>query len=120
MMRAMSCCQMPGRSCPREMRPTPMAPMLMRLLGDAGPRTEAGTIAGNPPIADEATRPAPAVFRKLRRDACGLRLLAISLSRHFGGTAPLLGTVPFAGTVLFPGAAGFAGTVAFTIVAFLM
>ena len=55
MMRAMSCFQMPGRSCPREMRPVPIAPMLMRLLGDVG--AEAPTTArsaGNPDTTDGA------------------------------------------------------------------
>src|SRR5579863_181707 len=54
---------MPGMSCPREMRPTPMAPTLMRLLGAYCPNTEAGTMAGKPRAA-AAPRP---VFRTERR-----------------------------------------------------
>ncbi len=47
-MRAPSCFQMPGMSWPREIRPTPIAPTLMRLLGAAAPSTDAGTIDGKP------------------------------------------------------------------------
>ena len=36
MIRAVSYFQMPGRSWPREMRPLPIAPTLMRLLGERG------------------------------------------------------------------------------------
>src|ERR1700760_2936472 len=64
MIRALSYCRMPGMSCPREMRPTPIAPTLMRLLGAYWPNTLAGTIAGK-----LATAAAPnPVFRNLRRD----------------------------------------------------
>src|SRR6266702_8641287 len=46
------------------MRPTPMAPTLMRLLGAIWPKTDRGTMVGNP-----ATTTAPdAVLRKLRRE----------------------------------------------------
>ena len=48
MIRAVSNFQMPGRSCAREIRPLPIAPTLMRLEGAAAPRTDEGTIAGNP------------------------------------------------------------------------
>ena len=41
-------CRTPGISWPREMRPTPMAPMVMRLEGAVAPKTELGTMAGNP------------------------------------------------------------------------
>ena len=51
-------------SCPREMRPTPMAPTLMRLLGAYWPNTLDGTMVGN---ASAAAAPAP-VFRNARRD----------------------------------------------------
>src|SRR5262245_44293016 len=63
----MSCCQMPGRSWPREMRPVPIAPTLIRLLGDVAPNTEAGTMAGKPAATDEAIIPLPAVARNRRR-----------------------------------------------------
>src|SRR5262249_49322201 len=63
-MRAMSCCQMPGRSWPREMRPVPMAPTLMRLPGDVAPNTDEGTMAGKPATTEEAMTPFPAVARK--------------------------------------------------------
>jgi hypothetical protein len=46
------------------MRPAPMQPMLMRLLGAYCPNTEDGTIAGNPMA---ATAPRP-VFKKPRRE----------------------------------------------------
>ncbi len=68
MMRAVSCFQIPGRSCPREIRPVPMAPTLMRLLGDAAPNTDEGTIAGNPATTEEATAACPADARNRRRD----------------------------------------------------
>jgi hypothetical protein len=56
---------MAGRSWVREMRPTPMAPMLMRLLGAFWPNTVDGTIAGKP-----ATAAAPRlVFRIDRRES---------------------------------------------------
>ncbi len=66
-------------SCTREMRPTPMAPMLMRLLGANWPNTLAGTMAGKP-----ATAAAPMLdLRKPRRDT--LRTFFISCS-VFPGT----------------------------------
>ena len=46
MMRAWSNCRMPGMSWPREMRPTPMAPTLMRLLGAYWPKTVGGHDGG--------------------------------------------------------------------------
>src|SRR6266446_5877372 len=49
------------------MRPVPMAPTLTRLLGDAAPKTEAGTMAGKPATTEEATTPLPAVARNRRR-----------------------------------------------------
>src|SRR5579862_4039855 len=53
---------MPGMSWPREMRPAPMAPTLMRLLGAYWPKMRDGTMAGN------ANAAAPAVvFRNSRR-----------------------------------------------------
>src|SRR5262245_13684911 len=63
--RAVLCFQIPGRSCPREILPTPIAPMLMRLLGDAAPRTEAGTIDGKrlPAATDAAAAPVAAEVR---------------------------------------------------------
>ena len=57
MIRAESCFQMPGRSWPREMRPVPIAPTLIRLLGAAAPRTDDGTMAGKPATTVEATTP---------------------------------------------------------------
>ena len=49
-------------SCTREMRPTPMAPTLICLLGAYWPKTDDGTMVGKP-----ATAAAPAaVFRNLR------------------------------------------------------
>lgn len=47
-MRARSFRQIPGMSWPREMRPVPIAPTLMRLPGAEAPKTDAGTIAGKP------------------------------------------------------------------------
>ncbi len=35
-------------SCPREMRPTPMAPILICLLGANCPKTREGTMVGKP------------------------------------------------------------------------
>src|ERR1039458_26690 len=55
---------MAGRSCTREMRPTPIAPMLIRLLGAVCPNTLDGTMAGNPVM---AAAPSP-VFRIDRRE----------------------------------------------------
>jgi hypothetical protein len=63
-MRASSYCHSPGRFCTREMRPTPIAPMLMRVLGAICPSTLDGTIVGKPAA---AATPA-AVFTKLRRE----------------------------------------------------
>ena len=47
----------PGMSWPREMRPAPMAPMLMRLEGAVAPKTELGTMAGNPAAMAVVTEP---------------------------------------------------------------
>src|SRR5260370_15433813 len=55
---------MPGRSWTREMRPRPMAPMLMRLVGASCPKTLDGTMVGKP-----AAAAAPSdVFRNVLRD----------------------------------------------------
>src|SRR5436305_4546989 len=70
-MRASSYCKMLGRSWTREIRPTPIAPTLMRLLGAYCPNTDGGTIAGNPAIAAVA----PAVRRKVLREIASRRLL---------------------------------------------
>src|SRR4029450_12030808 len=50
------------------MRPVPIAPTLMRLLGENAPNTEAGTMEGQPPIAADAASPLPAVVMNTRRD----------------------------------------------------
>src|SRR5262249_35126781 len=50
------------------MRPLPMAPMLMRLLGAYAPKTEEGTMVGKFILVDAATPPIIAVFTKVRRD----------------------------------------------------
>src|ERR1017187_2634093 len=76
MMRASSYCQMPGRSWPREMRPTPMAPTLMRLLGAICPKTEDGRMVGKPTAAVAAA----AVLRKLRRETALLRCMVSPLN----------------------------------------
>ena len=59
MIRAVSYFHSPGRSWPREMRPLPIAPMLMRLPGELAPSTDAGTIAGNPAAMAETAAPVP-------------------------------------------------------------
>jgi hypothetical protein len=46
------------------MRPVPIAPTLIRLLGAVDPKTEDGTIAGNPAAAADAIMPLPAVAMK--------------------------------------------------------
>ena len=63
----MSCRMMPGRSWPREMRPVPMAPTLIRFDGDAAPSTDDGTIDGKPLATTDAASPDPAVARNVRR-----------------------------------------------------
>jgi hypothetical protein len=68
MIRAASCFQMPGRSWTREIRPFPIAPMLMRFPGDRLPSTDEGTMAGNPPAMDDKTTALPVVIMKSRRD----------------------------------------------------
>ena len=51
------------------MRPVPIAPILMRLLGAFGPNTDAGTIVGNPATRmDEAPNPLPTAFKNSRRN----------------------------------------------------
>src|SRR5215472_19319174 len=55
--------QIPGMSWPREMRPTPIAPTLMRLEGALCPKTDAGTMAGKAAPAAMAAPP----LRNLRR-----------------------------------------------------
>ena len=67
MIRALSYFQMPGRSCTREMRPVPIAPTLMRLLGELAPSTDAGTIDGKPESTEDATMPPPAEAMNSRR-----------------------------------------------------
>src|SRR5215831_7443145 len=65
MILAVSYCQMPGKSCPREMRPVPIAPTLMRLPGENAPSTDEGMMAGKPATA--ATLPAsPRNWRRVR------------------------------------------------------
>jgi len=66
-------------SCPREIRPTPIAPTLIRLLGDVLPKTVAGTIAGNPAATVVAAAALPAVARKDRRDCFFAMLLRTPL-----------------------------------------
>src|SRR5512146_3511289 len=66
-----------GMSCPREMRPTPMAPTLMRLLGAYCPNTVAGTMVGNPTTAAVLKL----FFRKLRREIPVFRLLLMPVSK---------------------------------------
>ena len=67
-MRAESCFQMPGRSWPLEMRPVPIAPTLMRLLGYVAPKTVDGTIDGNPDTTEAPTTPAVDAVTNSRRD----------------------------------------------------
>src|SRR5580704_18313286 len=57
------------------MRPTPMAPMLMRLLGAICPKTDAGTMVGKPATAVAAV----AVRRKLRRETLRIVFIASPL-----------------------------------------
>src|ERR1035441_752072 len=97
MILALSYWRIPGISCPREMRPTPIAPMLMRLLGAFWPKTVDGTIAGKP-----ATAAAPRlVFMIDRRDIDRREILFIMFSlknsrvllrfeHQFGGQQGLL------------------------------
>src|SRR5262245_59101304 len=69
MIRAVSYFQTPGMSWPREMRPVPIAPTLIFLLGAAAPKTEAGTIEGKPEArTDVAPRPWAAIVRAFRRE----------------------------------------------------
>src|SRR5258706_62700 len=81
MIRAVSCFQIPGMSCPREIRPLPIAPTLSRLLGAVAPNTDAGTMAGKP----AATRAEPpflsaAAANSLRRDISFRRLSVMAPS----------------------------------------
>src|ERR1039457_5126003 len=87
MIRALSYFQMFGRSWIREMRPFPMAPTLMRLLGAVCPNTEDGTMAGKPATKElEATAPATAVLMSSRRGRWLLNLFVMpqSLACRFG------------------------------------
>src|SRR6185503_2082175 len=68
MMRAASYLHSPGRSWPREIRPFPIAPMLMRLDGANAPSADDGTIDGKPEITEVAASVLPAVCRKSRSD----------------------------------------------------
>src|SRR5216683_4366647 len=79
MMLVWSYFQMPGRSWTREMRPTPMAPMLMRLLGESCPKTLDGTMVGKP-----AAAAAPSdVFRNVLRDDMMVFVLSFMLCLSF-------------------------------------
>src|SRR5712672_2129916 len=94
MMRARSNFQIPGMSCPREIRPLPMAPTLIRLPGAVAPKTEEGTMAGNPAArTDVPPIPRAAIPSSFRRDI-SLRFLsamAPSLrSLRFGDSGPRL------------------------------
>ena len=80
MIRAASCFQIPGRSWPREMRPVPIAPTLMRLPGAFAPNTEAGTIAGKPPSTDVETIPVAATVMNSRRVALSVGVAAMTSS----------------------------------------
>ena len=75
MILADGCFHSPGRSCPREMRPVPMAPMLMRLLGACAPKTEEGTIAGKPEATAAAPSPFAAAVTNARRDCFCLSVM---------------------------------------------
>src|ERR1700733_5791822 len=66
--------QTPGMSWPREMRPTPMAPMLMRFDGASWPKTEEGTRVGKTMTA-AAPRP---VFKNVLRVCVVVAILARS------------------------------------------
>src|ERR1700677_3715120 len=68
--------QTPGISCTREMRPTPIAPMLMRFEGASCPKTLDGTMAGKPAT---ATAPRPCL-RNFLRD-CPVLAIAFPLRR---------------------------------------
>src|SRR5262245_61514393 len=68
MIRAVSNFQTPGMSCPREMRPVPIAPMLSRLLGEVAPKTLLGTMAGKPAATVDAPIPLATSDRSLRRE----------------------------------------------------
>ena len=62
------------------MRPVPMAPTLMRLLGAEAPKTEAGTIDGKPAATSEPATPLPTPAMNLRRvTPFGLRAIALPL-----------------------------------------
>src|SRR4051794_40979464 len=77
--RAVSNLRMFGMSWPREMRPAPIAPMLMRLLGDADPKTDAGTMAGKPAAADATAAALPTDDRNDRRVRLGAPALAMNI-----------------------------------------
>src|SRR5919106_5372379 len=80
-MRTVECFQMRGKSWPLEIRPVPIVPMLMRLLGDVAPNTEDGTIDGKPIAAVVAPTVVATVLTNVRRE--GLRSL-IACSRSYG------------------------------------
>jgi hypothetical protein len=50
------------------MRPTPIAPIVIWLLGADFPNTDAGTMAGNPATTDVAAKALPADERNERRE----------------------------------------------------
>jgi hypothetical protein len=56
------------------------APTLMRLVGDVAPKTDAGTMAGNPVATDAAAAVLPAADRNERRVCLRTRVCAMSLS----------------------------------------
>src|SRR4051794_34792368 len=64
-----------GMSWPREMRPAPIAPTLIRLPGDALPKTVAGTIAGNPAATVVTAAALPADAKNSRRE-CFLAMVS--------------------------------------------
>src|SRR6476646_9154342 len=98
MILALSCFQSPGRSGPREIRPLPIAPMLIRFPGELAPRTDAGTIDGKPvapTVEAEAAIPAAATARNSRRVApllfCNMSLVIFftPAGPHPRGHSPL-------------------------------
>jgi hypothetical protein len=63
------------------MRPLPMAPMLIRLLGAFCPKTDSGTIVGKPETKmEEDTIPWPTVLINPRRDDAFLLLFNMAQS----------------------------------------
>jgi hypothetical protein len=90
MIRAESYFQTPGMSCPREMRPVPMAPTLIRLLGAVAPKTEAGTIEGKPRTVVAPT-PWAAMPRAFRREISVRRFSVMGFLREDGRQTPVPG-----------------------------